>query len=63
VTLTAAKGASNRDIAEGLFVSLRTVEAHLTRVYQKLRIGSRAELSEALGRPPEPAAPLSRRSA
>jgi DNA-binding NarL/FixJ family response regulator len=46
----AAKGASNRDIAQSLFVSLRTVEAHLTRAYQKLGIASRSELAEGLSR-------------
>jgi len=45
----AAEGMSNRDIAESLFVSLRTVETHLTRAYRKLDIDSRAGLEQALG--------------
>ena len=44
----AARGASNREIAEALFVTPRTVENHLARVYAKLETSSRAELSEAL---------------
>ncbi|WP_285743003.1 LuxR family transcriptional regulator [Lentzea sp. NBRC 105346] len=44
----AAAGASNRQIAERLFVALRTVEVHLTRVYRKLGVARRADLSEAI---------------
>jgi len=53
----AARDASNREIAEGLFVSLRTVEAHLTRAYQKLGIASRTELPAALSPPPASSRP------
>jgi ATP/maltotriose-dependent transcriptional regulator MalT len=45
----AAAGASNREIAQALFVSTRTVETHLQRAYKKLRINSRTELDAALG--------------
>ncbi len=45
----AAAGTTNREIAQRLFVSLRTVETHLTHAYQKLDVGSRDELPEALG--------------
>jgi DNA-binding CsgD family transcriptional regulator len=44
----AVQGLSNREIAEALFVSRRTVETHLTQAYRKLDIASRAELEEAL---------------
>ncbi|MFL5884248.1 MAG: ATP-binding protein [Thermoleophilaceae bacterium] len=44
----AAEGMTNREIAQALFVTLRTVETHLTHAYPKLGIGSRAELSAAL---------------
>jgi DNA-binding CsgD family transcriptional regulator/tetratricopeptide (TPR) repeat protein len=44
----AADGMSNREIAESLFVSLRTVETHLTHTYQKLNAGSRQELAGRL---------------
>jgi DNA-binding CsgD family transcriptional regulator len=44
----AAKGASNREIAQELFVTPRTVEFHLTGVYRKLGVSTRTGLSEAL---------------
>ncbi|HEY3726316.1 MAG TPA: AAA family ATPase [Solirubrobacteraceae bacterium] len=44
----AAEGRTNKDIAQALFVTLRTVETHLTHVYRKLDIESRAALSGAL---------------
>ncbi len=45
----AAKGLSNKDIAQTLFVTTKTVEVHLSNVYRKLGIGSRNELPQALG--------------
>lgn len=44
----AAAGSTNRAIADRLFVTLRTVEVHLTRAYRKLGITSRADLPDAL---------------
>jgi ATP/maltotriose-dependent transcriptional regulator MalT len=44
----AASGASNVEIAQALFVTLKTVEMHLTHTYRKLEITKRAELPEAL---------------
>ncbi|HLZ73148.1 MAG TPA: LuxR C-terminal-related transcriptional regulator, partial [Dehalococcoidia bacterium] len=38
-----AAGRSNRDIAEALVLSIRTVEAHVARVYQKIGAANRAE--------------------
>jgi len=40
----AARGLTTREIAEAAFVSPKTVEANLTRIYRKLGIRSRAEL-------------------
>lgn len=42
----AQAGYSNKQIAGKLFVTVRTVEFHLSNVYRKLRIGSRRELVE-----------------
>ena len=44
----AAGGASNKEIAQSLFVTLRTVELHLSNAYGKLQIRSRRELAAAL---------------
>ncbi|HET6736655.1 ATP-binding protein [Mycobacterium sp.] len=45
----AASGMTNRDIAAGLFISPKTVEAKLARVYRKLGIRRRAELGKHIG--------------
>lgn len=39
-----AKGLSNRQIADQLYVSVRTVEGHLHRIYAKLGIEEREQL-------------------
>ena len=44
----AAEGSTNREIAQALFVSLRTIETHLTHAYQKLGVASRGEMARAL---------------
>ncbi len=45
-----ATGMTNREVAAELFLSVKTVQFHLTRVYAKLGIRSRAELAAAKGR-------------
>ena len=42
----ASRGMTNRQIAETLFVTLRTVETHLTHAYRKLDVTSRSELAQ-----------------
>jgi DNA-binding NarL/FixJ family response regulator len=46
----AAQGLRDKDIADELTLSVRTVESHLASAYRKLHIASRRELIEALGR-------------
>ena len=48
----AAGGQTNRQIAQALFITQRTVENHLTSTYGKLGIGSRSELAPALASNP-----------
>jgi DNA-binding CsgD family transcriptional regulator len=47
----AGDGLTNREIAQALFVTMRTVEGHLTRVFAKLALSSRDELPEVLRAP------------
>jgi DNA-binding CsgD family transcriptional regulator len=53
VAQMAAEDLSNKEIAQALFVTVKTVEQHLGRVYRKLELSSRRQLAEALGRPAE----------
>jgi DNA-binding NarL/FixJ family response regulator len=48
VATLAADGQTNRDIAQLLYVTPKTVEVHLSSAYRKLGIASRRELPEAL---------------
>jgi DNA-binding CsgD family transcriptional regulator len=43
-----ASGMTNRDVAAALFISVKTVEVNLTRIYRKLDIHSRAELGRRI---------------
>src|SRR6476469_3147485 len=45
----AASGMTNKDGAAALFISPKTVEANLGRIYRKLGINSRAELGRIIG--------------
>lgn len=49
----AALGRTNREIAQELFVTPKTVENHLGRAYAKLGIASRDALADALGGDPQ----------
>jgi DNA-binding CsgD family transcriptional regulator len=49
VATLAAQGKTNREIARKLFVTVSTVEQHLTRVYRKLHVSRRTDLAERLG--------------
>ena len=49
VAQLAASGLGNREIAQALFVTTKTVETHLAAAYRKLGIAGRPELAEALG--------------
>jgi DNA-binding CsgD family transcriptional regulator len=44
----AAAGATNREIAQSLFVTVKTVESQLGATYRKLGVGSRQDLARAL---------------
>jgi len=46
--MAVASGASNRQVAGNLFLSQKTVEFHLSRIYRKLGLHSRAELTQLL---------------
>ncbi|GAA2703482.1 ATP-binding protein [Actinoplanes palleronii] len=48
VAVLAALGHTNREIADQLFVTRRTVETHLTHAFQKLAVTSRAQLATSL---------------
>jgi DNA-binding CsgD family transcriptional regulator len=57
VAQLAADGMSNKEIAQTLFVTIKTVEVHLSSAYRKLEISSRAQLDKDLLTPaPTPAA-------
>jgi DNA-binding CsgD family transcriptional regulator len=54
VAQLAAGGRTNRDIAQELFVTPKTVEVHLSHTYQKLDIRSRSQLAAALSAHADP---------
>jgi DNA-binding CsgD family transcriptional regulator len=51
VAQLAATGMTNREVAGALFISPKTVEANLARIYHKLGIHSRAELGQRMAEP------------
>jgi DNA-binding NarL/FixJ family response regulator len=46
-----AEGLTNREIGARLFLSEKTIETHLSRVFQKLEVRSRAQVAAAVARP------------
>jgi DNA-binding CsgD family transcriptional regulator len=52
-----AEGSTNREVAAALFISIKTVEATLRRIYQKLGVRSRTELTRKLVGAPVDASP------
>lgn len=57
VALIVAGGATNRDAAAELYVSPKTVDFHLQRIYRKLGVSSRTELAHLVRRVEVPTAP------
>ena len=53
VAAEVARGASNHDIGATLFLAPKTVEFHLSKLYRKLGVGSRAQLVAVLARRPD----------
>lgn len=43
-----AKGQTNREVSQSLFITVSTVEQHLTRIYRKLNVSGRSDLSVCL---------------
>lgn len=52
VALLAAEGYTNRQVAKKLFITVSTVEQHITRIYRKLGVNRRTELATVLDEAP-----------
>ncbi len=55
VAEAATTGMTNKEIAQALFITVKTVELHLSSVYRKLDIAARTELARVLAAAREPA--------
>jgi DNA-binding CsgD family transcriptional regulator len=58
IAAMAAQPMTNREIAQALFVTPKTVEMHLNNVFRKLDISSRSQLLQALSTQPAPHQPV-----
>lgn len=56
VAALVARGRTNREVAQELFMSVKTVEANLSRIYDKLSVRSRSELAARMARPADASA-------
>jgi DNA-binding CsgD family transcriptional regulator len=54
VAALVAEGKTNREVAAALYLSERTIEGHLSHLYAKLGVRSRAELAARMARSPTP---------
>lgn len=45
VAMTVAKGLSNKEVADGLSITEKTVKFHLTRIFKKVGVKSRTQLT------------------
>jgi DNA-binding NarL/FixJ family response regulator len=52
IGLAVSEGRTNREVAEALFLSPKTIEYHLRNVFRKLDVRSRTELGHVLRRAP-----------
>lgn len=55
-----AEGKTNREVADTMFLSVKTVEANLSRVFDKLGARSRREVASRLAEPPSTEPPEDR---
>ena len=53
ITALVGAGQTNREVSATLFMSVRTVESHLGRIYRKLGVRSRTELSRHVAADPQ----------
>jgi DNA-binding NarL/FixJ family response regulator len=49
-----ARGRTNREIAAELFLSEKTIESHLSKVFAKLGVSGRVAVAETVGRERDP---------
>ena len=54
IALGVAEGRSNKEVAAALFVTPKTVEYHLTRIYRKLGVRTRSKLVRHFSRTRNP---------